>query len=384
MAEVFGPGHVYAPRVHDQAADWLPDNPCYLDGITGGQLAIAGEIPVVCSIGSVTSAAADLLECAGLRLPPKLFTFQAGGSLDAVKTALGSSERLVLQHVFPEASPFAERCWIPQQLLRDLNNKGKLAEFVPSAAVPDRRVADSSEYFAADENILPAVIKVVTDQSSAGGSGVMICRSHEDLAVARAKFARSEKIVVEELLEVARSPCLNFAVMPDGAVRYLGHAEQDVASDGKFRGNWVSFGETLPAEFIRPAMDAVVCAAKMGYRGFAGVDLVITPTAEVYVVDLNFRINASTPAVLLAPSLASRLGEGVAHFRALKGSTNAADLARSLMPLVKSDRLIPLSLFDPAAAGYQSQAPSAQVLMLGASRSDVMATEQELAQCGIV
>ena len=382
MAEVIGHNHVYAPRAHVEASDWLPNDPLFLDGLTGGQLAIVGDMPVVCSAGSVTDAAADLVSSAGLRLPQATLTFRAGGALDAIAEALEPASRLVVQHAFPERSAFAERCWVPSQLLRDLNNKAKLEALVPASTVPRRRVVGRAEYFAAAA-ALPAVIKVVTDQSSAGGSGVLICRAESDLARAREKFARADQHVVEELLAVERSPCLNFAVMPDGAVAYLGHADQDVAPDGKFRGNWVTFGETLPDAFVQPARDAITRAAEMGYRGFAGVDIVITPDQRVYVVDLNFRVNASTPAVLLAPALKSRLPSGVGHFRALARPVTARMFADLLMPLVRGGRIIPLSLFDPVAAGYPAGDAVAQVLIVGGSKAEVLATEEELARAAV-
>ena len=51
MSDVYGPGHTFVPRAHDAASDWLPGGACFLDSLTGNQLAIAGDMPVVCSEG---------------------------------------------------------------------------------------------------------------------------------------------------------------------------------------------------------------------------------------------------------------------------------------------------------------------------------------------
>src|SRR5205085_12547322 len=103
-----------------------------------------------------------------------------------------------------------------------------------------------------------------------------------------------------------------------------------------------------------------------------------------YVVDLNFRLNASTPAVLLAPALVDRLGEGITHFRTLRGSSTASEMAAALKPWVAAGRVIALSLFDPATAGYRSEPATVQALIVGASMADVIATEQEMARAGSV
>ena len=58
-------------------------------------------------------------------------------------------------------------------------------------------------------------------------------------------FEKCEQIVVEEVLEIVRNPCLNFAVMPDGEVRYLGFADQDISPEGKYRGNWIELESAL-------------------------------------------------------------------------------------------------------------------------------------------
>jgi len=50
---------------------------------------------------------------------------------------------------------------------------------------------------------------------------------------------------------------------------------------------------------------------------------------------------------------------------------------------VATNRLVPLSLFDPGAAGYASKPASAQGLVLGSSREGVLEIETEMAGLSI-
>jgi hypothetical protein len=80
-------------------------------------------------------------------------------------------------------------------------------------------------------------------------------------------FQPCAQIVVEELLGIVRNPCLNFAVMSDGEVCYLGFADQDVTAAGKYRGNWIDRSSPIPQAAVDAAMEPVRRGAALGYRG---------------------------------------------------------------------------------------------------------------------
>lgn len=381
MSDVYGQGHVYAPRAHDAACDWLPRGSLSLDFLTGSQLAIAGDMPVVCSEGFDTRSGLDLLALAGFEPAQIRIPFRSGNALEALST-IDPEAKLVFQHAFPPDAPQWAQSWMDASLLRYLNNKAKLADLAPAGHVPSRRIADRAEFFASCA-VPPFVLKAVTEQSSGGGYAVMICRDPADIDRAKHVFEACEQIVLEGLLEIVRSPCLNFAVMPTGDVRYLGFADQDIGPEGKHRGNWLDLGTFLPEAVIAPALATVQRAAAMGYRGFAGVDMALTADDRILVLDLNFRVNASTVPVLLAPALRERFGAVTMHLRKIRGSGNAMQLADGLEPFVRSGRVLPLSVFDPEAAGYAGNAPGSHALIVGKSRDDALETERGLARAGI-
>lgn len=379
MSDIYGPGLILFPRAHDAACDWLPNGPHMLDSLTGGQLAIAGDMPVVCSAGFKSRAGLELMALAGLEPAPHRIHYRAGEAFAALFAGDG---KLVVQHAFPDGVWPADRFWIDPALLRRLNNKARLGELVRAENIPARKVVDRADYFGSTPR-LPVVIKIVSDQSNGGGLGVAVCTTAAEWRAAAQIFANCDQVVVESFLDIARNPCLNFVVMPAGEVRYLGFADQDVTSGGKHRGNWMALGASLPESVIEVAAEPVRRAAGLGYRGIAGIDLALTRDRKTYVLDLNFRVNASTPAILLAPAIAEKRVDGVMHFRRIGGPRRAQDLATALTPHVEGGRIVPLNLFDAHGAGYPDVAASAQVLVVGDSREDVQRIEAELASAGI-
>lgn len=384
MSDVHPTGHAFVARAHERACEWLPNEPHLLDFMTGSPIAVGGDLPVVCSEGFNTDAGLDLLRQAGIEPARARIHFSAGGELEGLShVAAVPGTKLVMQHAYPADALPAERYWIDPDLLRYLNNKANLGALCSAAHVPPRAVVNRESFFWRRAPTDPLVLKAATDQSSGGGCAVMICRSSADLDRAKVRFRSCDQIVVEQMLDIVHNPCLNFAVMSSGEARYLGHAEQDISESGRYQGNWMHLGSLLPEDVIEPAMEVVCRAGEMGYRGFAGVDVAVSRDDQIYVVDLNFRMNASTGSVLFAPALRERLGSVFMHLRKFTGPGSGEQLAQSLEPFVRSDRIIPLSFFDPRAAGYHGKRPMAQALIAGTSREEVLATERELASQGI-
>ena len=383
LSDVYGPGHLFIQRAHSNYADWLPDDPSVLDALAGGALPIAGSMPAICSRGSMTPRTHELFELAGLQVAADLISFAAGADAEAVAGAIENrSEKIVLQHAFPKGVIPDERLWMDVEVLSYLNNKSNLTALVRPENLPDRRLADRQSYFETEQE-LPVVLKVVTQQSTGAGKGVAVCRDQPDLREAALLFRHCEQIVAETFLDIVDNPCLNFAAMSDGSVRYLGFAEQIVTPEGKHRGNWIDLDATLPEEVIEAAAEPVRRGATLGYSGIAGIDVAITRDGRIVVLDLNFRINASTPALLLGAAISERQGATTMHFRKMQGDFGAKSLADKMTPFVADGRIVPVTLFDADAAGYRDKPSSALVLVAGHSRDDVLATEAELASRGV-
>jgi L-aspartate-L-methionine ligase len=385
MREVYGPGHVYAPRAHPQTSDWLRYGSIVLDSLTGNQLSIMGGLPAVCSAGAATPLGLALLEEAGLQTPAEVHTYR--DEMQAVEIAVELAERgkkIVVQHRYPDGVLSDGALWIDARVLSYLNNKANLGELAPVANAGERRVVRREAFFDGGEpKTLPIVLKAATDLSTGGGADVVICRGADDVSTARERFATCERLVVEGFQHVRRNACLHYAVLPDGTVRYLGFAEQDVDANGIYWGNWISLGSTLPAEVVGVGRGIVERGAALGYRGFVGIDIVENERSQWIVLDLNFRVNGSTTAVVLAPAIQRALGTCCLHLRRFLCEEGFPFLIAAARSALRKGWLIPLTTLDSETAGHRGQPSRLSALVIGESEEDARRIEAELAPNGL-
>jgi hypothetical protein len=307
------------------------------------------------------------------------------GEDDAIERArelAAKGERLVVQHAYPTGILPPGALWMDASLLAYLNNKANLRELVPDGQRPCREMRSYAAIFGDGGGgpALPIVLKVATDLSTGAGVAVAVCRDDRDVAAAAQRFAGcADALVVEEYLPIARNPCLHFAVMPDGVVRYLGFADQDVTDGGRYCGNWMELGEVLPRRVVDMATAIVKRGASLGYRGVAGIDMAILDDGQILVLDLNFRVNGSTAAVLLAPAIRGALGPGLAHLRSFTALNSLERMTRVLRDAVRDGQLIPLAMFDADAAGHAGKPARLSAIVLGGSKEEVLDVEGALA-----
>jgi hypothetical protein len=386
MAEVYGPSHVYAPRAHPKTCDWIIRDPAVLDGMTGNQLPIAGDMAVVCSAGVTTPPGLELLTEAGLQPASSTHTYcDEQHAIEITARFAECGTKVVVQHIYPDGVLNDSALWIDARLLSYLNNKANLAELVPAAHVAIRLVMPPETFFGdGAAQPFPIVLKAATDLSTGGGFDVAICRTIDDLAAARERFAGCERLVVESCQSIRRNLCLHYAVMPDGMTRYLGFADQDIDEDGRYRGNWISLGSTLPSEVTDIGLAIVTRGAFLGYRGFVGIDIAETDDARWVVLDLNFRVNGSTAAVLLAPAIQRSVGPCCLHLRSFACDAGFMPLIAATRSALRSGNLIPLGTFDPTVAGHAGQPSRLSALIVAESQAGAHRVETELAASGLV
>ncbi len=386
MAEVYGPDHVYAPRAHPKTCDWIVRDPALLDALTGNQLPIAGDMVVVCSTGVTTPPGLELLAEAGLQPAASTHTYCGEQHAFEITTRFAEcGKKVVVQHIYPDGVLNDSALWIDPRLLAYLNNKANLAELVPAAHLASRCVVTPETFFGCGAaQPLPIVLKVATDLSTGGGFDIAVCRNIDDLAAARERFAACERLVVESFQSILRNLCLHYAVMPDGTTRYLGFADQDIHANGRYRGNWISLGSTLPSEVIDVGLAIVTRGAVPGYRGFVGVDIAQTEEAHWVVLDLNFRVNGSTTAALLAPAIQRVVGPCCLHLRGFACDAGFMPLLAATRSALRSGRLIPIGMFDAAAAGHPGRPSRLSALTVADSPAGAHRVEVELAASGLV
>ncbi|MEV2237328.1 hypothetical protein [Micromonospora sp. NPDC049891] len=380
LADIYGPGRVFLPRPSFTPYHFLPPDNALLDSISGGQLTVAGDLAVVCAGATATDWILDLLRTVGLDVAKQLIRYQGPEDLAAILRDLGTrSGSVVVQHLLPERELAVGSYWIPPRLLAALNNKANLDRLVPARHRPRREVVPREE-LARMRLAAPVVLKAATDLSSGAGQAVVICRHPGDLDRAAARFANCRSVVVEEYLAIRANHCVQF-VITDDRIDHLGTAPQVTDDQGAYHGNWLG-DEPAPADLIAVGRAVADRAARLGYRGVAGFDIVTTQDDRTLVLDLNFRLNGSTVPLLLAPGIRAAIGTPLLRFRSWRVDASGPALRRTLGVAARSG-LIPLGVFDPAASPYPAAPGRVAGLLPGASRDEVEAVVQHLARLGL-
>ncbi|MGO4372098.1 hypothetical protein AB4Z21_15245, partial [Paenibacillus sp. MCAF20] len=118
-----------------------------------------------------------------------------------------------------------------------------------------------------------------------------------------------------------------------------------------------------------------------GYYGFAGIDTVITEDNDIYIIDLNFRQNGSTVALLFQNSVAVEWGATVMKARKWKSNLSFDEFELHARSLIADKRLLPLCIYNPAM-----QTADKPIFLSGAvvgkSKADVLETERHMLTLG--
>ena len=382
--QIYGPGLAYSGFAPPGASRWLPNDKLMMLAISGNQIVVAGDMPMLCAAGSASAAGLDLLREAGFDLPGHLRTFRHAEDYQAQLTALVESGlRIVVQHVHPPEMLPAEACWIAPSLLSWLNDKGNLADLVAPAHVPKRIVLGRD---ATDRRLpdlaFPFLLKAATLESTGGGAlDICICRDRQELELAAEAFRGSERVVAEEWLPARRFLCLNYAVGVDGGTSYLGGAEIVNDPSGRYLGNWL--GEDLAISTGSEILGRRIAeqGASLGFRGCLCVDVAELPDGGLRAFDLNFRICGSTVSLLAFKAVRQVTGARVARFRTWSRAGDFSELVASARQAMRSGFFMPLGSFDPQPHG-SSGATRISGLILGDDRAEVLRRAAELESLG--
>lgn len=380
---MFGRDVVYSPRVSPNACTWLPLGDYGWDLLTGGQLAISGTTPCVCARAVCTTEARRLLNDVGLQIAEELYQYRDGSDyLQVLDRLCKHGKRIALQHVHSATDIPPENCWVAPSILSFVNNKACYRDIVDETYLPPRTIIHSrrmSEKLSSSP--LPMVIKAATEESTGGGFDVFICRAKHDLREAERLFQSCSRVVAEEFFEIHRNLCLNYAVTATGRIYYLGSAEQVSNTEGKYQGNWIDSQAEAPPEAIELGRDIVRTGFGYGYWGFVGIDMAVQDDGRIIVFDLNFRINGSTCALVLADAVRHHLGQAVMRSCTLVGKGSYGEALEGVYKAMERKLLVPTASCDPAAGGY-SAVPRIQCLILGQTREEVAENQRQIAEWG--
>ena len=384
LKEIYGPQLVFNPRVSYSGLGWIPKDSVFDDFRTGALLSIAGDMPFVCNERTITGEALGLMEKAGITPAENLLTYECKESyyslLDSLKT---SSKKQVINHAFPDSEIPEDHYWIDQSVFSYLNNKANLQEIVPKENLPRRTVFHPDETAEIrKEWDLPFVMKAATDLPNGGGHDVVLCREERDFEEACELLKDCESIVIEELVDDRKNFCLQFAKTLDGQIHYLGAGEQIVSSEGNYEGNWITADGGPPEKAIQAGRAIMEKACQLGYKGVAGFDMLVTDDGRIVCIDLNFRLNGSTPALLLKDSIFDRRGSRQMMFRSWRINNSWDQFQADCQSMIENGTLIPVSVYHPEDPSGKKTNPFISGIMLGDSKEDIEEKENFLGKRG--
>lgn len=330
----------------------------FFNGVTPWKEEIVAARPMVCAgsgVRVVTFASSangdvrDLLEdhC-GVRLIPKEHVITLPDAINdhvygrnrnsMVKSVL---RKLLAPHELIMAQPYLDRgleehYQIPPALVIYLNDKINRASYIPKALLPVQyQLFNNGKDFAESVTVppLPCVVKI---SSSSAGDGVRICRTEEDLRIAKTVFQkRNGSIFVEEFIPSVHNLCVQFGIPKDATkpIAIIGYNEQLIDVQGEFLGGMVNLAQdALAIEKIYAALaDTILPAVRaLGWYGVGGIDVLVKDDGSFYFIDPNFRMTATFTYVYLLRH--GRMTKSVASFTGVfRGSRE--EFLRQVVPL---------------------------------------------------
>ena len=369
---VFGPGAVLTARLPLSDAGANTADPHLCDAYTGPIMAIADETPVICSAGVASPCGLDLLGAAGVPVSREIRTYRTAEDFDRlIAGVMANGERLLCQHVHDEDDVPAEACLVAPALLRYLNNKTNLPAIVGAGGAPRRSSISPADVatLGVDESW---VLKVCSDESSGGGFGVYVHQAGS--AIAQPSFVQpGAELIVEEYLDLVENWCVHFCVEAIGAPRLLGATEQLISATGAYGGSRVG-GTVLPPAAAELCQAVAERARELGFIGYCGIDTGLTSSGELRVFDLNFRINASTPPLLVLNAIAASRGPswaGRGRWQTYRHSGSLPDLVSRLQDVYPDRALVPIASYDPAFTANGRGPSLLSALLIGDDEQDL-------------
>ncbi len=385
LDDIFGQDLILNPRPPFSNYGWLPKDPIKQDLLTGSPLPVTGNLPVICSDSVITEEVISLLEKANLQVAPFPHIYRTEKEYkDLLDLMRIQNKKLVFNHVHPPNEMNYEGYWIDPEVLGFLNDKANLAKFVPLSHIPHRVTVNSSEIKKAAYLMeFPLVVKAATRQSTGGGYDVIICSSKKEISYACEYFRTCKLVVMEEFIQINTIYNIQFAKTVHGQTIYLGTSEQICTPSGNYLGNWIYKNYEPPKLVMELGRSIMECACSLGFFGIAGFDIAISKDNRVFALDLNFRLNGSTPAQLLKDGIMRSNDAAVLLYRTWKTSIEWKVFMSVCTEFIESKYLIPLSIYNSSSSPYSIYSPFFSGVLVGSSRKDILNKERLLAQHGI-
>lgn len=357
LDELFPPKTVLAPRTCAHPMRWIKIGERQFDHMTGAATSVLGGMPLICHRNTLTAEIRDFFALAGLQLDGEFHTYtSASEAFRLARECRGRGLRLAYFYPPPETAADDEDLVLTRALYDWLNDKASIDTLCAGQGLPAHRHVPPAELDQIGD-FMPGqavYLKVCHPGASGAGGDVKFCPSHASRLSAlewlNGRPSGWTGIRLEAAVDVRESWCLNLAIDGTAGVRYLGAAAQLFSSPASQSGSRIDPASQPSANTVGLAMEIARRALELGFVGIAGFDIGETEEGEPYVFDLNFRLAACSPQVLLHEPATRRIGGKISQSwsHAFKGPL--APVLASLEELTRSGRFVPLRLYDSTLA----------------------------------
>jgi len=244
LSDLYNDDVVYTSRPSYISNPWLEPEEHQSNFLTGRELIIADQMPVIVHQASVTKKLEMLLELIGKPMPTNIYTFYDQTSYEKTikKLAKQDNKRIYFQYIHSESILEKEYYAMDKDIFVALNNKARIPEWTNQKYLPAREVVKVEAFEDAITNwTFPFVLKPGDDLPNAGGYGVMICYDDEDLIKAKSRIEQAkdetDTIIIEQKIQEIANYCVQFACEKEGDIHYIGTSEQITDKYGHYSGN---------------------------------------------------------------------------------------------------------------------------------------------------
>lgn len=308
LSDLYDSSIVYTSRPSYVSNPWLEPEEHQSNFLTGRELIIANQMPVIVHEACVTNKLEILFETVGKSMPSNIIQFNNQRSYEQViqDFALNDNKKIYFQYIHGEDIVNKAHYALNKDVFTALNNKARIPEWTNYKYLPKREVIAIDDFeHAVSFWEFPFVLKPGDDLPTAGGYGVMICNNERDLEQAKTRIeqAKSETdtIIIEQKVEIVTNYCVQYAYSKATGIQYIGTSDQITDDYGSYKGNQNT--HDVPQSVIQAGREIMEIGVAEGYFGIAGFDLLLDKYGEVFAIDLNFRQNGSTSMLLLEPIL---------------------------------------------------------------------------------
>ncbi|KKB35622.1 ATP-grasp domain-containing protein [Bacillus thermotolerans] len=383
IQEIYGSEYIYSPKLYAQDYEHFAGDVLSLEALTGRELCVAGNAPVICHEGAATEAALQLLHKAGLHTPSVLYTYRTDEEYIQILHQLQQQQKQVIfQYPHPDDKVSPDLYWVKPEMHAYLCDKQSIPELVPPENVPGRRTMSLQQLLQKMPSF-PFVLKSGDGRPTSGGSGVLFVEKKEQLYELDDSFCDLSNLIVEEFISHDRNMSVHYTVNQKGDIKFLGQSEQLVNKDGCFRGSWISSeAEEFMASIVETGYWIMKKAADKGYVGAAGFDVLIRGN-QYYFIDLNVRFNASTCGLLLYPAVRRKYGTSVVRLCNLEWTGDFNCVLPTVKSYIDAKQFVPLSLLDASYFPDDKKVSKVVGLILGHSVEEIEEIINEMTAKGL-